>query len=449
MTRKYFGTDGIRGRANTYPMTADIALKCAMAAAHVLNGSSHKKVVIGKDTRQSCYMIEQAMAAGFLAMGMEVIFTGPMPTPAIAYLTRSLRVDLGVMISASHNPYHDNGIKFFAHDGYKLSDEMELGIEQAMESDLSAHLAPCDSLGQAIRLDSANGRYIEFVKSSVPEGLRFDGLKVVVDCANGAAYKVAPRILWELGAEVITIGDQPNGMNINDKCGATATQALQDRVVTEKADCGIALDGDADRLIMVDQNGKKIDGDQIMAALARAGQQHGWLKGGGVAATVMSNLGLERYLTSIGLTLTRTAVGDRYVVESMRQTGMNLGGEQSGHIILSDFSTTGDGLLAAIQILSAMTQSGRDIADLCTVFTPVPQYLENVRLEGIEAASIMSHDQVQSAIQSAETSLNGAGRVLVRPSGTEPLIRVMAEGDDETHVKQAINQIVDVIRNVA
>jgi phosphoglucosamine mutase len=446
MTRKYFGTDGIRGQANKHPMTADIAMRCAMAAAHVLrgeNGHTHKKVVIGKDTRQSCYMIEQAMAAGFLSMGMEVVLLGPIPTPAVAYLTQSLRVDLGVMISASHNPYQDNGIKFFAHDGYKLSDETELAIEAAMDSDLSAHLASSDDIGQAVRLDSANGRYIEAIKSSVPKGMRFDGLKVVVDCANGAAYKIAPKILWELGAEVIAIGTDPNGKNINHKCGATDTEALEFRVRAEQADIGIALDGDADRLIMVDQNGVRIDGDQLMAVLARSGAEKGWLKGQGVSATVMSNLGFERYLKTIDLTLNRTAVGDRYVVENMRKTGINLGGEKSGHIVLSDFSTTGDGLLAAVQIMSIMVESKQDMASLCNVFATVPQHLENIRLaDGLSASTVMSNDNVKQAIEDAESDLDGAGRVLVRPSGTEPLIRVMAEGDD-------MDQVNDVISNIS
>ncbi len=448
MTRKYFGTDGIRGRANKHPMTADVVMKCAMAAAHVLqNNSKHKKVLIGKDTRQSCYMIEQAMAAGFLSMGMEVILVGPIPTPAVAYLTQSLRVDLGVMISASHNPYQDNGIKFFGHDGYKLSDDIESQIETAMDKDLSTHLSPSANIGQAIRLDSANGRYIEFVKSSIPKSVRFDGLKIVVDCANGAAYKVAPKVLWELGADVFKIGNTPNGKNINLNCGATDTALLQKTVIEEKADLGIALDGDADRLIMVDQNGQRIDGDQLMAVLARAMVAKGALKGGAVAATVMSNLGLERYLKSLEIDLLRTSVGDRYVVEAMRDKGLNLGGEQSGHLVLSDYSTTGDGLLAAMQILAVLVESGQDIASLCHVFDTVPQHLENISVEGTNAKIIMDRVEVQEAIAKATETLNGAGRVLVRPSGTEPLIRVMAEGDDEAHVKSVIDDIISTIRH--
>jgi len=452
MTRKYFGTDGIRGRANTHPMTADMAMKAAMAAAHVLKrdqGQAHKKILIGKDTRQSCYMIEQAMAAGFLSMGMEVILVGPMPTPAVAYLTRSLRVDLGVMISASHNPYQDNGIKFFAHDGYKLSDETEIAIESAMDDDLTPHLASSDEIGQAVRLDSANGRYIEFIKNSVPKSVRFNGLRVVVDCANGAAYKVAPKVLWELGAEVITIGVTPDGKNINRKCGATDTKSLEDEVKQTRADVGIALDGDADRLIMVDQNGHRIDGDQIMALLAKSMADKNRLKGNAVAATVMSNLGFERYLKGQGITLVRTSVGDRYVVEAMREKDLNLGGEQSGHMVLSDYATTGDGLLAAVQILTTMVESKQDIASLCHVFDPVPQYLENVRIEGKDASSIMDHNDVAQAIQNATDSLENTGRVLIRPSGTEPLIRVMAEGDDENQVKQVIGKIVQSIKAVS
>lgn len=453
MARKYFGTDGIRGTANKFPMTADIALKCAMAAAIALrglSGKSHNKVVIGKDTRLSCYMLEQAMASGFLAMGMEVIFLGPLPTPAVANLTRSLRADLGVMISASHNPYQDNGIKLFGHDGFKLSDETELEIERLMDQDLSGYMSAPDDLGQATRLESAHGRYIEFIKATLPRGLRFDGLKVVVDCANGAAYKVAPKVLWELGADVTAIGVTPNGRNINDKCGATHTDALQEKVVELGADVGIALDGDADRLIMVDQNGRRIDGDQLMAVIARDWVENGWLKGGGVVATVMSNLGLERYLKSLDVTLERSAVGDRYVVERMRETGMTLGGEQSGHVVLSDFSTTGDGLLAAVQILAIMKRTGTDVAALCDVFKTVPQILENIRLNGgISAQSVMENDAVIGAIQQAQDHLNGSGRVLVRPSGTEPLIRVMAEGDNEADIRHVIDDISGVIARIA
>ena len=452
MTRKYFGTDGIRGQANQYPMTADIAQKCAMAAAIELRGAvknSHKKVVIGKDTRQSCYMLEQAMASGFLAMGMDVTLLGPLPTPAVANLTRSLRADLGVMISASHNPYQDNGIKLFGYDGFKLSDEVELAIEKLMDSDLSSQYAPSDDLGRARRLERADGRYIEYLKATLPRRIRLDGIKVVVDCANGAAYKVAPNVLWEMGADVIAMAVDPNGKNINDKCGATHTDALQKRVVEEGADVGIALDGDADRLIMVDQNGKRIDGDQLMAVIARHMAALKTLKNNGVVATVMSNLGFERYLNTMDLHLYRTAVGDRYVVEAMREGGYNLGGEQSGHIVMSDYTTTGDGLLAAIQILAIMKQSERDIASLCHVFEVVPQHMENVRLTGVASSVVMDNEKVQAAIKKSEDYLNGSGRVLVRPSGTEPLIRVMAEGDDEAQVRHVIADIADTIRKIA
>lgn len=452
MTRRYFGTDGIRGRANTFPMTTDVALKVALAAGSVLRkhaGKSHNKVVIGKDTRLSCYMLEQAMASGFLAMGMDVILLGPLPTPAVANLTRSLRADLGVMISASHNPYQDNGIKLFGHDGYKLSDDVEREIEAGIEKDLSADLSSPEKIGQASRLEDASGRYIEFAKAALPRGMRLDGMKIVVDCANGAAYKVAPKVLWELGAEVVSIGINPNGKNINDQCGATHTQPLQDKVVEEKADLGIAFDGDADRLIMVDANGSRIDGDQLMAVIARDWIHNGWLKGGGVVATVMSNLGFERYLKSLGLNLERTAVGDRYVVERMRETGINLGGEQSGHMVMSDYSTTGDGLLAAIQVLAIMKRADKDMASLAHVFDIVPQFLENVRLSNGSAKAVMSDTSVTDIIAKAQHSLADTGRILVRPSGTEPLIRVMAEGDDEAKVKAVIADICDTIKGVA
>lgn len=452
MSRRYFGTDGIRGRANTFPMTTDVAVKVAMAAAAVLrnqSGKPHNKVVIGKDTRLSCYMLEQAMASGFLAMGMDVIMLGPLPTPAVANLTRSLRADLGVMISASHNPYEDNGIKLFGHDGYKLSDDTERAIEAAIDTDLYEDLSTPEDIGQASRLEDASGRYIEFAKASLPRGMRLDGLKIVVDCANGAAYKVAPKVLWELGADVITIGVTPNGKNINDGCGATHTGPLQDKVVAEKADLGIALDGDADRLIMVDQNGRRVDGDQLMAVIARDWATNGWLTGGGVVATVMSNLGLERYLKSLSLTLERTAVGDRYVVERMRETGMNLGGEQSGHMVMADYATTGDGLLAAIQVLAIMKRAGKDIATLAHVFETVPQFLENVRLGKGSAPAILSHKDVAAMIENSRKSLADTGRILVRPSGTEPLIRVMAEGDNEAQVKSIIADICGAIQKIA
>lgn len=451
MTREYFGTDGIRGKANTFPMTAEVALKVAMATALVLR-TRHKRahtdrVVIGKDTRLSCYMLEQALTSGFLSMGMEVILTGPIPTPGIAMLTRSLRCDIGVMISASHNSFEDNGIKLFGADGRKLDDEIEQAIEDRLGEDMSAGLAAPADLGKASRLDDCLGRYAEAVKRSLPRGESLSGLKVVVDCANGAAYKVAPQILWELEAQVIPIGVSPNGRNINDGCGATDTQKLQAAVVEHKADVGVALDGDADRLIMVDETGARIDGDQLMASLAVALQASGQLKNAGIVSTVMSNLGLERFLEGKGLTMVRAAVGDRYVVEAMREGGYNLGGEQSGHIVLSDYSTTGDGLLAALQILFVLKKSGQTAAQALNLFTPVPQILCNVRFNAGGCAPL-ENMQVQDAIQKANQSLSGGGRVLVRASGTEPLIRVMAEGDNLPQVENIVGDLCAVIEKV-
>jgi len=446
MTRKYFGTDGIRGRANKHPMTADMALKTAMATAQVLrharNGHHMDRAVIGKDTRLSGYMLEQAMSAGFIAMGMDVVLVGPIPTPGIAKLTRSLRADVGVMISASHNPYQDNGIKLFGADGYKLEDEIEHRIEEKIDSDLSGGLVTPDRLGKASRLDDALGRYIESLKRSVPVRGSLDGLRVVVDCAHGAAYKVAPQVLWEMEVDVIAIGNTPDGRNINDGYGATAPENLQKAVVEHDADIGIALDGDADRLIVVDEKGKKIDGDQIMAAMALSMKEKGSLKGGGVVATVMSNLGLERVLTGKGLSLARTAVGDRYVVQCMRENGFNLGGEQSGHIVLSDHGTTGDGLLAALQILNIIKEQGRPASEVLDIFKPLPQRLKNVRFEG---APPMQNETVQNAIAKAQGRFKGEGRVLVRESGTEPLIRVMAEGDNPDMVDEVVNDLCAVI----
>ncbi len=455
MTRKYFGTDGIRGRANTPPMTADLALKVAMATAIVLReGRGDQKTnraVIGKDTRLSCYMIEQAMAAGFGAMGLEVIFTGPIPTPGIAMLTRSLRADIGVMISASHNLYTDNGIKLFGADGYKLDDEFERRIEEKLDQDLHAYLAPPDAIGKSSRLDDVIGRYNEFLKQSFPKGLSLEGLKIVVDCAHGAAYKVAPQILWELEAEVVAINIAPNGRNINDACGATDTKALQEAVVAHKADIGIALDGDADRLIMVDEKGEKIDGDQLIAALALSMKSRGLLNNDKVAVTVMSNLGLERALAKAGIALERTAVGDRYVMERMREQGLSLGGEQSGHIIMSDFGTTGDGLLAALQILAVLKTGGKAASSVLHVFTPVPQILKNVKFEAgrMTPKQVMDADSVKMAVKAAEDSLANDGRLLVRPSGTEPVIRVMAEGDDRGRIEEVVGTLCAVIEKAA
>lgn len=432
MTRKYFGTDGIRGQANTPPMTADMALKVAMATAYVLrtmqNGGQMDRVVIGKDTRLSGYMLEQAMAAGFVAMGMDVILTGPIPTPAVAMLTRSLRADVGVMISASHNPYQDNGIKLFGGDGYKLSDALESEIEAAIDMDQNALLPSADAIGKASRLDDAPGRYIEFLKRTLPRGETLSGLKIVVDCAHGAAYKIAPQLLWELEAEVITIGNHPNGRNINEGCGATDTKALQEHVVREGADIGIALDGDADRLIVVDEKGQRIDGDQIMALLAVTKKAQGFLQGGALVATVMSNLGMELFLKSQEIELIRTGVGDRYVVEAMREKGINLGGEQSGHVVMSDFSTTGDGLIAALQVLSIVAKSGKPASAVCSMFEALPQVLQNVRYTN--GSQPLDDASVQEAIKKAEEILAGNGRLLIRASGTEPVIRVMAEGSD-------------------
>lgn len=446
--RTYFGTDGIRGRANSFPMTADIALKTAMATAHVLQSRQAEnkrtnRVVIGKDTRLSGYLFENAICAGFLSMGLNVIQVGPIPTPGIAMLTRNMRADVGVMISASHNHFHDNGIKLFAPDGYKLDDSIEAEIEALIESDFTDKLAPPDSTGKAKRLEDALGRYVEHVKSSVPKGLSFEGLKIVIDCANGAAYKVAPQVLWELESDIIKIGVEPNGRNINDGCGATDTIQLQETVIAKGADIGIALDGDADRLIVVDENGSRIDGDQLMALLALALKSQGKLHGNTVAATVMSNLGMEKHLAMHGIALERTRVGDRYVMESMRKNGYALGGEQSGHIIMSEYSSTGDGLLAALQILTLLKQSGQKASELCRVFDPYPQILKNVSYDGVTP---LDDQGVQDKIDAVEKSLAENTRLLVRPSGTEPVIRVMAEGQDSTIVETIVDDVCDILR---
>lgn len=447
MARKYFGTDGIRGTANTDPMTAETALKVGMAAGRIFTRGAHRHtVVIGKDTRLSGYMLEPAMAAGFIAMGMDVIFAGPMPTPAVAMLTRSLRADLGVMISASHNPFHDNGIKLFGPDGYKLSDENEEQIESMIEAEMQSALADSDKLGRAKRLDDVEGRYIEFVKNTFPRGLRLDGLKIVVDCANGAAYKVAPAALWELGADVVTYGVEPDGFNINKYCGSTDTRTMCRMVREHGADIGIALDGDADRVLVADETGKLIDGDQLMATVAESWHRDGRLTGGGVVATVMSNLGLEHYVQGLGLHLVRTQVGDRYVVEHMRANGFNVGGEQSGHIVLSEYTTTGDGLIAGLEVLSAMVQTGRPLSEVGRRFDPLPQILENVRFTGtppLEEASVIK------AVQAGEARLGNTGRILMRKSGTEPLIRVMAEGEDADLVQGVVSDIVTAIEHVS
>jgi len=447
MTRKYFGTDGIRGTANTEPMTAEIALRVGMAAgAEFISGDHRHRVVIGKDTRLSGYMLEPALTSGFISVGMDVILAGPLPTPAIAMLTRSLRADLGVMLSASHNPYQDNGIKFFGPDGYKLSDEVEAAIEARMENGVQAHLAAPDHLGRARRLDDVVGRYTEYVKQTFPRGLKLDGLKVVVDCANGAAYKVAPEVLWELGAEVIPVGIEPDGFNINRGCGSTDTAYMREQVVAHGAHLGLALDGDADRLIVADENGQLVDGDQIMATIAERWAGNGSLMGGGVVATVMSNLGLEIHLQGRGLDLIRTQVGDRYVVERMRSDGYNLGGEQSGHIVLGDFATTGDGLVAALQVLAAVIEEGAAASSVCRRFEPLPQLLKNVRVNGDDA---MADARVRDAIADGEARLGSGGRLLIRKSGTEPVVRVMAEGEDEGLIDTVVGEIADAIAEAA
>ncbi len=447
MSNSLFGTDGIRGTANQEPMTAGTALRVGMAAGLQFTRGDHRhRVVIGKDTRLSGYMIEPALTAGFVSVGMDVILVGPMPTPAVAMLTRSLRADLGVMISASHNAYQDNGIKLFGPDGWKLSDEVEQEIENRVRGTDADGLAAPSRLGRAQRLDDAQGRYIEFVKNTLPKGQKLAGLKIVIDCAHGAAYKVAPTVLWELEAEVIPIGVRPDGFNINRDCGSTHPQTLSEAVVAHHADIGIALDGDADRLVMVDENGRIIDGDQLMALIAESWQRQGLLRGNGIVATVMSNLGLERYITALGLALERTAVGDRQVVESMRRGGFNLGGEQSGHIILSDFATTGDGLIAGLQVLSVIAESGRPASEVCRRFEPLPQLLKNVRHGG---GALLENRQVIAAIAAAETRLGSSGRVLIRPSGTEPLIRVMAEGEDARLIELIVDDICAALERAA
>ena len=446
MSRKLFGTDGVRGRANSHPMTAEMALRLGAAAGRYFrgDGTNGHRVVIGKDTRLSGYMMESALVAGFTSVGMDVVMTGPLPTPAIAMLTREMRADLGVMISASHNPYEDNGIKLFGPDGFKLSDEDELAIEAAMVGE--PELARPADIGRARRIDDARGRYVHAVKASVPQNVRFDNLRVVVDCAHGAAYEVAPSAIWELGAEVISLGVSPNGRNINDQVGSTSPETLRARVVETRADIGIALDGDADRLIVVDERGRTVDGDQIMALIATQMQDAGTLRGGGVVATVMSNLGLERYLSGLGLRLERTKVGDRYVLEAMRAGGFNLGGEQSGHTIVLDHATTGDGTIAALQVLAALVQSGRPASEVLHLFDPVPQLLRNVRYAG---GKPLEDEGVKAAIAEAEAELAGRGRLVIRPSGTEPLIRVMAEGDDAAQVEELVDRVCTAVRRAA
>ena len=445
MGRRYFGTDGIRGRTNASAMTAEMAMKVGQAAgAHFLRGDHKHRVVIGKDTRLSGYMVENALVAGFTSVGMDVVQFGPIPTPAVALLTRSMRADLGVMISASHNPYEDNGIKLFGPDGFKLSDEDELAIEALL--DQSPKLAQSMDIGRARRVEDARGRYIHAVKATLPEHIRFDGLHVVLDCAHGAAYQVAPAAIWELGAKVTAIGVNPNGKNINDRVGSTHTATLQETVVAAGADIGIALDGDADRLIVVDEQGRVVDGDQIMALLGTSMKRNGLLRGNGIVATVMSNLGLERYLQSQHLELVRAKVGDRYVLEEMRARGMNVGGEQSGHMILLDHATTGDGTIAALRVLAELVESGKRASELLHLFDPVPQLLKNVRYSG---GKPLENANVRSVIADVERELEGTGRLVIRPSGTEPVIRVMAEGDDAKQVRAVVDRICSAVEEAA
>ncbi|WP_394688068.1 phosphoglucosamine mutase [Hoeflea sp.] len=450
MSRRYFGTDGIRGQANKSPMTPDIAMRVGIAVGNLFRRGDHRhRVVIGKDTRLSGYMIENALVAGFTAAGLDVFLLGPIPTPAVAMLTRSLRADIGVMISASHNPYQDNGIKLFGPDGFKLSDELESRIEDLLDEDIHLQLARPDAIGRAKRIDGVHDRYIEFAKRTLPKDITLAGLRVVIDCANGAGYKVAPAALWELGADVIAIGEEPNGTNINLNCGSTHPVALSRKVHEVRADIGIALDGDADRVLIVDENGSVIDGDQLMAVIAESWAADQMLRGDGIVATVMSNLGLERFLDGIGLSLARTKVGDRYVVEHMRKNGFNVGGEQSGHIVLSDFATTGDGLVAALQVMACIQRMGRPVSEVCRRFEPVPQVLKNVRHSG---GNPLNDGRVKTAIADAESTLGNKARLVIRPSGTEPLIRVMAEGDDRTQIETVVDQLVGVIsatRNAA
>jgi phosphoglucosamine mutase len=443
-TRKYFGTDGIRGRANVFPMTAEVAYRVGMAAGKMFMSETDRRhlVVIGKDTRLSGYMIEPALVAGFTSVGMDVRLFGPLPTPGVAMMTRSMRADLGVMISASHNAFADNGIKLFGPDGYKLSDDVELAIEARMDGNILEGVADAHKLGRVARVDDAQWRYVEIAKATFPRNLRLNGLRVVIDCANGAAYKVAPLALYELGAEVFSIGVSPDGVNINEKCGSTQPQAMAEKVKELRADIGIALDGDADRVVICDEHGQIVDGDQIMAIIATSLAQKGLLKGGGLVATVMSNLGLERFMAAQGLSLERTKVGDRYVMERMREGGFNIGGEQSGHVILSDYAPTGDGLLAALQVLAVLVEGGKPMSQLGRQFETVPQVLKNVKYTG---KSPLDNAAVQQAIKDGEAQLSGSGRVLVRPSGTEPLIRVMAEGDDEKQVKAVVAQIAEAM----
>ena len=446
MTKKYFGTDGIRGTANKFPMTAEIALKVGMAiGAKFIDGDHRHRVVIGKDTRLSGYVIEPALTAGLAAVGMDVFLVGPVPTPAVSMLTRSIRADIGIMISASHNPYHDNGIKIFTRDGHKLSDQIEKEIENLIEGDITPHLAESKKFGRVTRLDDASNRYIEFVKNSFPKDKTLTGIKIVVDCANGAAYKIAPKIFWELGADVIEIGTEPNGFNINEQCGSTHPESLCQKVIAEKADIGIALDGDADRLLIVDEKGQAIDGDRLIALIAETLHNNGNLKRDTVVITQMSNLALENYLSYIGVSTIRAQVGDRYVLEEMKKHGCNFGGEQSGHIVLSDYSTTGDGLIAALQVLSAVCKAKKPVSEVLDLFKPFPQILKNTKFSADRKP--LEEKAVQDLIKLKELELGNQGRILVRKSGTENLIRVMVEGQDEKQIESIADEIIAQVRN--
>lgn len=447
MVRKYFGTDGIRGKANVWPITPEIAMKVGMAAGLMFRNGDHRhRVVIGKDTRLSGYMIENALVAGFTSVGVDVFVLGPIPTPGVAMLTRSMRADIGVMISASHNPFSDNGIKLFGPDGYKLSDDIERRIEDLIDEDLTGQLASSSDLGRAKRVEGVVERYVEYAKRTLPRNISFEGMRVVIDCSNGAAYRAAPAALWELGAEVVTMGAEPNGMNINKECGSTNTDALRRKVDEVRADIGIALDGDADRVIIIDEKSNTVDGDQLMAVIAESWKADERLSNEGIVATVMSNLGLERFLTDQRLQLARTKVGDRYVVEHMREYGFNVGGEQSGHIVLSDYSTTGDGLVAALQIMAVVAKEDRPVSDVCHRFEPVPQILKNARFSGGEP---LESDIVKQAIDEGRERLGNSGRLVIRKSGTEPLIRVMAEGDDSGVVENVVDDIITAVGQVA
>jgi phosphoglucosamine mutase len=446
MTRKYFGTDGIRGRANGV-ITPELALKVGQAAGLTFQNGEHRhRVLIGKDTRLSGYMIENALTAGFTSVGMDVLLTGPIPTPGVAMLTRSMRADLGVMISASHNPFDDNGIKLFGPDGYKLSDAIEHQIEAFIDADLTRQLANSQKIGRAKRIDGVQDRYIEFAKRTLPRAMELDGMRVVIDCANGAGYRVAPEGLWELGAEVFSLGVEPDGFNINKECGSTSPEVLARKVREMRADIGIALDGDADRVVIVDEKGHVVDGDQLLAVVAESWMEDHRLAKPTVVATIMSNLGLERHLKGLGITLARTPVGDRYVLEHMREGGFNLGGEPSGHIIMSDYATTGDGFVAALQVLAVVKKHGKPVSEVCHRFDPLPQVMKNVRYS---EGKPLENAKVKTAIEDAVQRIDGQGRLVIRASGTEPVIRVMAEGENSLLIEEIVDGVVAALNRAA